>query len=159
MKKVQFGCGHHMLEGWDNRDSETDIRKRLPFEDNSVDYVFAEHVIEHVTTIEGLNFLKECHRILRHGGVIRIAFPDIVRAFDMKLSDEHIVNITHKWGHKSLWTFDTAYVLLRLAGFQSYVSWYGNSEHTELRGIEGHHLTVGIDLATKETTILEGTKL
>ncbi len=58
--QVQFGSGHNLLPGWDNRDSETDIRKALPFPIASVEFILAEHVIEHVEFREGLEFLREC---------------------------------------------------------------------------------------------------
>ena len=51
MKKIQFGSGGKdcFIDGWENYDIDIDIRKPLPFENNSVDFVMAEHLIEHVT--------------------------------------------------------------------------------------------------------------
>ena len=50
----------------------------LPFEDSSVQCIFSSHFIEHLTFEEAVNFLKECHRVLRPGGILRIICPDIM---------------------------------------------------------------------------------
>lgn len=39
--------------------------------------VYSSHTLEHFTRKEGLNFLKECHRVLRKKGIIRIVVPDL----------------------------------------------------------------------------------
>jgi len=46
-----------------------DLRKRLPWNDGSIDVVYASHIIEHFSKHDGLALLQECHRILR-GGVL-----------------------------------------------------------------------------------------
>ena len=44
---------------------------RLPFADATFDLVFSHSVIEHVTTASG--YLRECHRVLRPGGVLYLS--------------------------------------------------------------------------------------
>jgi len=44
---------------------------RLPFQDAAFDLVFSHSVIEHVTTADG--YLRECHRVLRPGGVLYLS--------------------------------------------------------------------------------------
>jgi SAM-dependent methyltransferase len=44
---------------------------RLPFADATFDLVFSHSVIEHVTTADG--YLRECHRVLRAGGVLYLS--------------------------------------------------------------------------------------
>jgi predicted SAM-dependent methyltransferase len=57
----------------------------LPFPDNSVQYIFASHVIEHVYRSNELPvLLSELRRVLQPGGVMRIIVPDIekcIRAY------------------------------------------------------------------------------
>lgn len=78
MKKIQFGSGKNIIPGWDNTDLPlTDIRQPLIYENNSVDFIFHEHVIEHLDEVDGYNFMKECFRILKHGSVMRISCPSI----------------------------------------------------------------------------------
>lgn len=77
---LHFGSGPNQLpEPWLNLDPSHDIRKRLRFENESAEAIFAEHVIEHVPYLQALGFFGECLRVLEPGGVLRIAFPDIGR--------------------------------------------------------------------------------
>lgn len=85
---VQVGCGPHGREGWVNVDCFPgkkvnclhDIRKDLPFDDESVRGIYSEHVVEHLDyTQEIPTFLAECHRCLAPGGVLRIIVPDAGR--------------------------------------------------------------------------------
>lgn len=60
MKKLNLGCGFDYRPGWVNLDSNDsikadihhDLEKKLPFEDNPFDEVFAGQVIEHVYNVE-----------------------------------------------------------------------------------------------------------
>jgi SAM-dependent methyltransferase len=45
--------------------------QRLPFRDGSFDIVFSHSVIEHVGSAE--SYLRECHRVLRPGGVLYLS--------------------------------------------------------------------------------------
>lgn len=51
--------------------------KRIPEENTSVDVVYSSHMIEHVEKEDAEIFFKEARRILKSGGIIRIAVPDI----------------------------------------------------------------------------------
>jgi len=53
----------------------TDIRK-LPYADNTVAEVYASHVLEHFSYYERDEILKEWVRVLKPGGLLRIAVPD-----------------------------------------------------------------------------------
>jgi predicted SAM-dependent methyltransferase len=54
-----------------------DIRKGLPLDDYSVDYIYSSHVFEHFEKWILLEILKECKRVLKKGGVMRIVIPDL----------------------------------------------------------------------------------
>ena len=67
-KKLHLGAGSNSLRGWLNSDIHPslssdviylDATKTFPFKDCIFDYVFSEHMIEHVTYLEGLNMLRE----------------------------------------------------------------------------------------------------
>ena len=88
---LNLGCGKDYKPGWVNIDANLyknikkldikyDLSKGIPFQDNSVDYIFNEHFLEHLTVKEGLYFLKECKRTLKSGGVLRIAMPNLEEA-------------------------------------------------------------------------------
>jgi predicted SAM-dependent methyltransferase len=78
-----------VFDGWANLDVgggdgvvPYDLTGRLPFPDGSLDQVFTEHFIEHVSRARGVRFLAECARILRPDGVLRVSTPDLRRLVD-----------------------------------------------------------------------------
>ena len=92
-KKINFGCYIGMFHyGWENTDvldltnfaksngyrfSCVDTAKPLvKYGTNSTDLIFSSHMLEHLTREDGFKWLKECFRILKPGGIIRIAVPD-----------------------------------------------------------------------------------
>lgn len=78
MKLILGGHWCEAPEGWlALKQADQDITKRLNFDDNSVDVIFTEHVIEHITFIEGVAFLRECYRVLKPSGIIRTVAPMI----------------------------------------------------------------------------------
>lgn len=50
---------------------------RLPNADGSVDVVYSSHMLEHLDRHEARRFLAEAKRVLRPGGIIRVAVPDL----------------------------------------------------------------------------------
>jgi SAM-dependent methyltransferase len=54
-----------------------DCRKKLPFFSDEVDCIYTSHFLEHVYRHQALAILKECRRILKPGGVVRIVVPDV----------------------------------------------------------------------------------
>ncbi|MFD7645514.1 class I SAM-dependent methyltransferase [Kitasatospora sp. NPDC059795] len=62
--------------------TQLDIGRPLPFADHSVDWVYAEHLIEHVPLGTAVHWLAEVRRILRPGGVLRLTTPDLARYID-----------------------------------------------------------------------------
>jgi SAM-dependent methyltransferase len=57
-----------------------DLRKGIPAPDNSVDVVYHSHVLEHIDREVAPLFLRECLRVLRPGGVLRVVVPDLEMA-------------------------------------------------------------------------------
>jgi predicted SAM-dependent methyltransferase len=82
---LRIGSGSHTDRGWLSTDLLPvglsivfmDATRRFPLPSGSFDVVQCEHVIEHVPFPAGLSMLRECHRVLRTGGILRIATPDI----------------------------------------------------------------------------------
>jgi len=54
-----------------------DCKKDLPFEENSIDYIFSSYFFEHIKKHEAVKLLKSCYRCLKPGAVMRIVVPDI----------------------------------------------------------------------------------
>ena len=95
-RKLQLGCGRNWLEGWLNSDYfprtsdilQLDVTIALPFEDDTFDYIFSEHVIEHISYPEGAYMLEECFRVLKPGGVLRVGTPDLAFLVNLYREDE-----------------------------------------------------------------------
>jgi predicted SAM-dependent methyltransferase len=84
-RKLHLGCGNNIIDGWLNSDLfpfsnhvvHVDATKTCPFDDETFGYVFSEHMIEHISYAQGQHMLKECFRVLKYGGKIRISTPDL----------------------------------------------------------------------------------
>ena len=85
VRKLQLGTSNNILTGWLNTDIVVnhgpivymDATKRFPFENNTFDYIVAEHMIEHVEYEAAQVMLRECFRVLKPGGRVRFATPDL----------------------------------------------------------------------------------
>lgn len=82
INKVNFGCGSDYKKGWLNLDVNNiadywvDVRNPINIQDNSVDFIYSSHMVEHLEHNELIFHLKECHRILKQGGILRLGIPD-----------------------------------------------------------------------------------
>lgn len=59
--------------------TQLDVAEALPFEDGAVDWVYAEHLIEHVPLPVAVGWLTEVRRVLAPGGLLRLTTPDLRR--------------------------------------------------------------------------------
>ncbi len=163
--KLHLGCGKKILEGWlnidivpyDNRSVVMKLPKGLKaFKENSIPYIYMSHVLEHLDyRTEALNAAKECHRLLKPGGVLRIVVPGIERIIQAYVKNdgeffqiqrqrhpswcttklEHLMYALQQNGqHKFGYDFETVSKLLSQAGFKRIInSDYNLSQEEELR--------------------------
>ena len=83
--RLNLGCGDRFHRDWTNLDFKStsscvrahDLRRRIPFEDSAVDVAYLSHLLEHLEKKEAQVLLEECFRVLRRGGIIRVAVPDL----------------------------------------------------------------------------------
>lgn len=54
-----------------------DVRKPLPFADDTFEAAYALHIVEHLTPAEAASLLNELSRVLKPGGIVRISTPDL----------------------------------------------------------------------------------
>lgn len=157
--KLHLGSGKVRLEGWVNVDLDApeadllhDLRNPLPFEDESVEYIFNEHFIEHVTRKEALTFLRECKRVLKPNGVIRLSTPNLKFLVECYLKQNigewgylwrpatpcTLMNEGMRlWGHKFLYDSAELALLLSDSGFKFFrFAHWRKSSINELANLE-----------------------
>lgn len=135
MLKLHLGCGkrdfgkewvHIDASDYDHLHSHN--VKKLPFETGSVDVIYASHLIAYFDRSEIVYVLKEWHRVLKPGGVLRLATPDFWRMtqlyLDSKIKIEQILgpmygkmNIGVNIYHKTVWDYPSLARQLMLSGF------------------------------------------
>lgn len=194
LRKLQIGASHTPYPGWLNTDyiperSDVvylDATRPFPIPDASFDYVAFEHMIEHVDYAGGMAMLQECHRILKPGGKIRFATPDLrvlVTLIDPQPTPEakkytdffirrlmpqvdqccgvFILNNAFRfWGHQFLYDRATLELAMARAGFTD-LRWCrpGESEDPQLRGIESHQQCYDVEgINDFETMVIEARK-
>lgn len=190
VRKLQLGAGATTLRGWLGSDiaplnAETmylDATRPFPFADGTFDYVYSEHMIEHVPWHDGLTMLKECHRVLKPSGALRVATPDMavmvgLLADRSELAARYVAWISEMafkdlpirgpafavncafngWGHEFLYDAETLEATMRLAGFTATRRCVpGESEDPHLSNLESHGANVGArEMADFETMVVE----
>lgn len=79
--KLHLGCGNDYREGYVNCDISKEVKtdkvinleEKLPFENDSIDEIIANHVLEHVQNF--IPLMHELHRICKNGVKIKIKVP------------------------------------------------------------------------------------
>lgn len=193
IRKLHIGCGENTHSGWLNSDFfpysdnilHLDATDTFPFENDMFEYVFSEHMIEHVSYSNGLVMLSECHRILKNNGKIRISTPDLQFLIDLyrdsksELQMEYIKwatdnfiknapyyddtfvinNFVRDWGHLFIYDEKTLRSSLEKAGFTKIIRYDLNESRDEaLRNLENEKRMPKGFLGLESFT-LEGTKL
>ena len=81
--RLNLGCGSEVKPGWVNVDLTAggtlalDLREALPFSDGSCAIIYSEHFLEHLSYPDDAGeFLAECLRVLKPGGVFSVGVPD-----------------------------------------------------------------------------------
>lgn len=194
IKKLQLGAGPTSLDGWLSTDISPqsdhvvflDATKSFPFDNDTFDYVYSEHMIEHMPFSEGVSMLRECYRVLKSGGAIRIATPDLEVLMNLYIHDEDplnkkyitwitdnflpqlsvyrasfvINNAFRNWGHQFLYDSNLLELAMFEAGFSNIRRCSPNkSDNANFDGIETHGNNVfgDHDMADFETMVYEAT--
>ena len=193
IRKLQIGCGRNILKDWLNTDFFTytnkvvhlDATVKFPFANDTFDYIFSEHMIEHISYSNGLVMLGECHRVLKKFGKIRISTPNLEFLIDLygdmkselqyeyiRWTTDHffinspyyddtfvINNFFRDWGHLFIYNEKTLRWSLENAGFSKIVRCNINeSEDEAFRNLENEE-RYPEQFLKLESLILEGTKI
>jgi len=170
VRRLQLGAGSINLPGWLNTDIDPrpgqvylDASERFPLPDQSVRYVYAQQVLEHLPYELGLVMLKESYRVLEPGGIIRLGTPNLQRLIALyderdgelkrRVMDDELFKVYggpttpcdmlnmyfsfHKWGHQFVYDPATLVGALERVGFRSVRLFETNeSDDPYLVGIE-----------------------
>ncbi|HEY5774539.1 MAG TPA: hypothetical protein VIS57_00500 [Xanthomonadales bacterium] len=164
--KINLGSGHWKLEDWVNvdidRESQPDVCANLagglPFANGVARLMHTEDFIDQLELEQAAEFLRECHRILIPGGVLRVLTPDMRKLAQLYLNDPQqlktlwstfvgvplaldtageIFNIGMRFaGHTFLYDEETFKALSARCGFEARRVKYQESEIPELRGLD-----------------------
>lgn len=112
MKYLNLGCGYRYHDFWTNVDFVStgknvvahNLLKGIPFKNENFDVVYHSHVLEHFTQEEGEVFLKECFRVLKPNGVLRIAVPDLeliakeyIKNLELAIEGNNEASYNYEW--------------------------------------------------------------
>lgn len=128
----------HYAVNWSASIQTYDLKKKLPYEDSSVDYVYTSHFLEHLAFDDSQRLMSEVFRILKPGGIVRVIVPDLalgarqyVAAIEAKPDDANAANEFIGWLQLNrpglrdphLWMYDAASLsaMLNQIGFSDVV--------------------------------------
>jgi predicted SAM-dependent methyltransferase len=190
--KLHIGCGENTIDGWLNSDFtpmaagviHLDAASAFPFDDGRLDYIYSEHMIEHLPYAEGMSMLSECYRVLRPGGIMRLTTPDLDFLIDLyrddksELQEEYIKwatdtfissapdyidtivinNFFRDWGHQFVYDKKTLRSALAQAGFVGVTECaVKESPNAELRNLENED-RMPAGFLVLESMVFEATK-
>lgn len=164
--KINLGSGHWKIEGWVNVDIDhesepdvvADLADVLPFANGVARLMHTEDFIDQLELDKAEAFLRECHRILAPGGVLRVLTPDMRKLAHLYLNDParleelwkkfvrvplsletpgEIFNISMRFaGHTFLYDRETFQALATRCGFDARRVKYQQSAEPELQGLD-----------------------
>lgn len=150
MMKLHLGCGKRdfgpewiSIDGGDYPHLKYHDITSLPFEDNSVDIIYASHVLEYFDREEVVLILKEWRRVLKPDGNLRIAVPDFKSICELYLHKNIPIEkflgpiygkmkmLNNTIYHKTIYDFNSLKNLLTICGFYGIIEYdWRNTEHS-----------------------------
>jgi SAM-dependent methyltransferase len=136
---LHLGSGRFPKDGWVNIDLvgvpvdlPWNLARGIPFPTARADAVFHEHLLEHLSVAAGYRLLRECARVLKPGGVLRVGVPDVgaylrsyagMSDFIARLRPGRptallaVQEVFYRHGHRSAYDLETLQLLCHGAGF------------------------------------------
>ena len=150
MLKLHLGCGNAHIDGYVNIDIRylpsvdkvDNIRFLRSYAPNSVDVIYASHVLEHVGRWEYTAVLKRWFELLKPNGVLRVCVPDFEEIAKYYLRTRRIRDISgmlyagqdyEENNHFWCWDFDQLSKELQEVGFSAVHRYnWRDTEHADL---------------------------
>jgi predicted SAM-dependent methyltransferase len=153
--KLHLGCGKRFIPGFIHIDKSnmkhidyvTEVDNLSMFNDDSVDLIYASHVLEYYSYFECIDVLKEWYRVLKPNAILRLSVPDFDKLINVYQSTNNDINkiigplygrmkVINDDGSSTLIFHRTVFNKLKLksilleAGFNNVVNWdWRNTEH------------------------------
>ncbi len=141
--KLHLGCGTRYLEGYvhidladyDHIDIKSSVDLLDKIENDSIDEIYASHVLEYFDRTEAEKVLNEWKRTLKKGGLLRLAVPNFEQLINVYKKTEEIEKILGplfgKWSiekesfiyHKTVYDRKSLTLLLEKIGFEQIELW------------------------------------
>jgi SAM-dependent methyltransferase len=114
--KLNLGCGDKILPGYVNVDIAQsrkhakpdvvcDLRRLIPFADNTADEVLSVHVVEHFWRWEAVAVLREWVRVLKPGGKMVLECPNLLSACQELIRNPDLASGPGAEGRRTMWVF------------------------------------------------------
>jgi len=164
--KISLGSGGVRFPGWLHVDADpqwqpdvlADLSQPLPFADGYADFMQSEDFIGQLDFIQAGAFLRDCHRVLKPGGALRLLTPDLGLLVDLyQRRDPRLIELwerevgiplhvrTHGElvhhaltfaGQKSFHDEETLRALAEPVGFEVFRVAFNEGAFAELRGLD-----------------------
>ncbi len=153
--KLHLGCWHRNIPGFVNVDlcdmEHIDYKSSIDdlsmFDDESVSLIYSSHCFEYFNRQQAVEVLMEWNRVLKSGGILRLAVPDfdsLIRVYQKTNQIENILGPLYgemdidtrdgktKLYHKTIYNFDSLFKILNENGFSDVIKYdWKNTIHKD----------------------------
>lgn len=151
MIKINLGCGWRNfgkdwihIDGGDYPHLNSKDIINLPYEDNTVDLIYASHVLEYFDRVEAVDVLNQWYNKIKPGGVLRLAVPNFEVIAKLYI-EKNIplskfigplygrMEMDNQWiYHKTTYDFEELSQILNECGFSKITPYdWRDTEHSE----------------------------
>ena len=156
--KLHLGCGKRYLEGYihvdiaefEHIDYQLPIDDLSTFKDNTIEEIYASHVLEYFDRNDVINVLTEWKRVLKHSGILRLAVPNFPKLVEVYQSSKDLSSILGplygKWDignqefiyHKTVYDENSLKNVLEEVGFKNIKIWDWQEFFKEQKDFDDH---------------------
>ena len=156
--KLHLGCGKRYLEGYihvdiakfEHIDYQLPIDDLSTFNSNTVEEIYASHVLEYFDRNDVVNVLNEWKRVLKPSGILRLAVPNFPKLVEVYQSSKDLSSILGplygKWDignqefiyHKTVYDENSLNRVLEEVGFKNIKSWDWQEFFKEQKDFDDH---------------------
>lgn len=148
--KLHLGCGEKHIPGFINVDIRKlegvdlidDIKKLSSFENDSIDLIYASHVLEHFSRFEYTKVLERWFQLLKRDGILRLSVPDFEKVTEHYIENKNLpILIGLLYGgqnydqnyHYCIWDFKSLKNELHKVGFKTIEKYdWKTTEHSQI---------------------------